>query len=290
MPNPLLARLGVTGALRVAPIGTVAPVDLSAWPAGWADLGYISDEGITEGRDENNEKFTPWQSNSPIRVETTSATETFQATLWETNYQVISLYYRKNAAAFTTGTGGLVSYTTGGKPPRDLRQFGVDVIDGTYARRIILPYAEVTERGELVYVSNSLIGYQVTITAYEGTDGVSTLRLHNEGWAIPVNEIQLITITGTPTGGTFTLTYAAQTTTAIAYNATAATVQAALEALSNIDPGDVVCTGGPLPGSSVTVTFNGRLAGTNVGQMTATASLVGGTTPTITVTTTVQGG
>ncbi len=190
-PNPELARLGVTGALRVAPLGTVAPTSMAAWPAGWVDLGYISDDGITEGREENQETFIPWQSNSPIRVETTSSTETFQATLWETNFDVISLYYRKGLTDMTETAGAagedpVVSFTVGGKPKRDLRAFGIDVIDGTYQRRIILPYAEVTERGDLTYVSNALIGYEVTITAYEGSDGVSTMRLYREGWTLPV--------------------------------------------------------------------------------------------------------
>jgi hypothetical protein len=43
-------------------------------------------------------------------------------------------------------------------------------------------------------------------------------------------------------GGTFTITYSGQTTAAIAYNATAAQVQSAIDALSNITPGDVVVT------------------------------------------------
>ncbi|HEY1466379.1 MAG TPA: hypothetical protein VGF11_04935, partial [Acidimicrobiales bacterium] len=57
------------------------------------------------------------------------------------------------------------------------------------------------------------------------------------------NAQQTVTITGGPTGGTFTLTYAGQTTTAIPYNATAAVVQAALIALTNIGPNDVTVTG-----------------------------------------------
>lgn len=105
------------------------------------------------------------------------------------------------------------------------------------------------------------------------------------------SEVQRITITGAPTGGTFTLTFNSQTTAGIAYNATASAVQSALEALSNINPGDVVCDGGPLPGSFVTVTFGGQYAGTDVTQMTASgAGLTGGTTPTVTVTTTTSGG
>lgn len=107
---------------------------------------------------------------------------------------------------------------------------------------------------------------------------------------IAQNEIQTITITGTPTGGSFTLTYSGQTTSAIAYNASAATVQAALEALSNIAVGDVACTGGTLPGTAVKVTFTGVFANTDVALMTATSGLTGGTTPAITITETKKGG
>ncbi|MGV3619114.1 MAG: hypothetical protein ACO1SV_27625 [Fimbriimonas sp.] len=51
------------------------------------------------------------------------------------------------------------------------------------------------------------------------------------------------TITVDATGGTFTLTYGGQTTAAIAENAAAATVQAALQALSTIGVGNIQVTG-----------------------------------------------
>lgn len=109
-----------------------------------------------------------------------------------------------------------------------------------------------------------------------------------EPYAAVTNEVQTATITGAPTGGTFTLTYSGQTTTAIAYNATAATVQTALEALSNLAPGDVVVTGNA--GGPYTLTFGGTLLGDNVASLTATASLTGGTTPGVTMATTTAGG
>lgn len=105
------------------------------------------------------------------------------------------------------------------------------------------------------------------------------------------SEQQTVTITGSPTGGTFTLTYAGQTTAAIAYNATAAAVRSALEALSNINVGEVTVTGGPGPDTPYVVTFSGNLAGEDVPQMTASgASLTGGDTPAVGVTTTTAGG
>ncbi|MGW1998145.1 hypothetical protein [Embleya sp. NPDC001921] len=110
-------------------------------------------------------------------------------------------------------------------------------------------------------------------------------------YAPKTSEVQTVTITGGPTGGTFTLTWSGQTTAAIAYNASAAVVQAALEALSNIGVGDVTCTGGPLPGTAVTVTFGGTLAYTDVAAMTASgASLTGGSSPAVVIATGTAGG
>lgn len=91
-----------------------------------------------------------------------------------------------------------------------------------------------------------------------------------------VNEIQSVAIADA-TSGTFTVTFEAQTTAAIGHDATAATVQTALEGLSNIDPGDVIVTGGPLGAAAVTVEFADALKASNRTQMTATSSLVGAT-------------
>lgn len=106
----------------------------------------------------------------------------------------------------------------------------------------------------------------------------------------PRSEVQTVTITGSPTGGTYTLTLSGQTTAAIAYNATAAQVKAALEALSNVNVGDVAAAGGPHPGTAIVVTFGGQYLGDDVAQMTATGSLTGGSSPAVAVATTTAGG
>ncbi len=103
------------------------------------------------------------------------------------------------------------------------------------------------------------------------------------------SEGQTVTITGTPTGGTFTLTLSGQTTAAIAYNAPAAAVKAALEGLTSVNVGDVTVTGGPGPGTPYVITFGGRYAGEDMPQMTATSSLTGGSSPAVAVTTSTAG-
>jgi hypothetical protein len=60
------------------------------------------------------------------------------------------------------------------------------------------------------------------------------------------DSVQQVQLTGAPTGGTFTLSFSGQTTAAIAYNASAATVQAALQGLSSIGSGNVLVAGAAL--------------------------------------------
>lgn len=97
---------------------------------------------------------------------------------------------------------------------------------------------------------------------------------------------QVLTLTGGATGGTFTLTYRSVTTSALAYNASAATVQAALEALSTIKAHNVAVSGSG--GGPWTVTPQGQLkvADFLVNLITGTISgLMGGSnyalTPTV---------
>jgi hypothetical protein len=102
------------------------------------------------------------------------------------------------------------------------------------------------------------------------------------------NETQQVAITGDPTGGTFTLTYSGQTTGAIAYNASGSAVQTALTALSNLRTGDVIVT--KTDDFEYSVEFTNSLQATNVAQMTASgASLTGGTSPAVGVTTLTAG-
>lgn len=102
------------------------------------------------------------------------------------------------------------------------------------------------------------------------------------------NEVQSVTITGAPTGGTFTLTYSGQTTSGIAYNAAASTVQTALTGLSTVGSGNASVTGSA--GGPYTVTFKGDLSGVDASAITASgAGLTGGTSPGVTIATDTAG-
>jgi len=104
--------------------------------------------------------------------------------------------------------------------------------------------------------------------------------------AINQDAIQTITLTGTPTGGTWTISYGGYTTTALAPNASASVVQAALVALTSIGTGN--CTVASPVAFNYTVTFTGTLGNKPIAPLTTDGHLLTPTT-TITVETTTPG-
>lgn len=90
-----------------------------------------------------------------------------------------------------------------------------------------------------------------------------------------LNEIQ--EISHAATAGTITLVFEGQTTTALSFNETAASLKTRLEALSNIAVDEVIVTGGPWPTAPLRIEFTGTLGNSNRTQITAgTNSLTGG--------------
>ena len=87
------------------------------------------------------------------------------------------------------------------------------------------------------------------------------------------NEVQTVEIDDDVSGGTFTLTYNGQTTGVIAYDANAAIVEAALEALSTLGLGTATVTGA----SPIwTVTFTGSMAATDAEILSGSGALLTG--------------
>lgn len=100
----------------------------------------------------------------------------------------------------------------------------------------------------------------------------------------PTNEVQTVTITGSPTGGNYKLKSGAdgEPTATINHNATAATLQSRLEAV--LGEGNVQVSGSA--GGPYTVTYVGDLAAEDVPALVLdTNSLTGGTAPSVDIST-----
>ena len=107
-------------------------------------------------------------------------------------------------------------------------------------------------------------------------------------YSYAADAVQDVALTGTVTGGTFTLTFDGDTTSAIAYNVSDATVESDLEALGDIGSGNVLVT--TALGTGWEIRFTGTLAGTYENQLTGNGTDLDGTLTGIAIDTISLGG
>lgn len=185
--------------------------------------------------------------------------------------------------ATPTQTKSLTKKTTHSRPYFRIEGQAINDVYGD--THVVIYKAKVTENLEGEFADGEFF---VTSCSGQGIgnedDNLYTFTWNETAESISAgqNEIQLVA--SSATGGTFTLTYSAQTTSALDWDSTAQEVEDALLALSNIAPGDVNVTGDV---GQWYVEFTGLLAATNVAQMTVdNTNLTGG----VAVVTTVQQG
>lgn len=168
----------------------------------------------------------------------------------------VSLFGAFNAAATPAGSGHAVT-------------LGVKVAGNTLntsAAEVEILTADVTGVTNAVVITpsqHSNAGY-----FYEG----DAVRVYTVGDVEGVNEITRIVLTAD--GGTWTITYSGQTTAALDWDASAAEIQAALEALSNIAVGDVEVTREFVDGdgNAIDIEWIGTKGETNITAPTTTVT------------------
>jgi hypothetical protein len=176
-PNTSNVLVGLTGGVRVAPVGTTAPAtSIATYAAGWTELGYISEDGITESNSSDATEIKAFQGGVTVRKVISSSETTFAFTIIETNKDVWALYYPGSTFATATGT----TTATIKVPAADPRAFAFDVVDGARHYRILVPKGEISERGDLVYKNDEAVGYEFTMTCYPASDGTVMIKLSDD--------------------------------------------------------------------------------------------------------------
>lgn len=168
-----LAVVGTNGGAWVAPLGTAQPADPESQPPSpWLAIGAISEDGLTNGIEEDTESFTPWGLSSPFRTVVTSSVRTFSFTAWETNRPIVrALQNRLEVADLVPDGEGIITYAESGTAEPDRRSWLFDVYDGTVWERFYVPEGEITERGEITFQQGEMSGYEWTISTYPDASG-----------------------------------------------------------------------------------------------------------------------
>ncbi|MEU2484104.1 phage tail protein [Streptomyces sp. NPDC052071] len=176
-------RVGLNGSIFIAPKGTTAPTDLdAAWDAGWVDLGYLSDDGVSMEYSTDSEDINAWQSLSPVRKVLTSVDMTLGFTAIELKTATMTLYF---PSATMTDIGGTVhKLSIPAAPTPDERAIGLEWLDGDIKNRLVIARGEVTERGAITIGRSAAVGLEMTVSAYADTAPEIAVWLSNDpAWA-----------------------------------------------------------------------------------------------------------
>lgn len=167
--NVTTGKPKVAGAVYVAPKGTTPPTDAStALASAFKDLGYISDDGVTNANSPDTESIKAWGGQT-VLVVTTEKSDTFQLTLLESlNADVLKTVYGSSNVTVGTSTIGVTANAT---EPEEAVFVIETVLRGGALKRIVIPCGKVKELGDIVYKDDEAIGYDVTIEAMPDSSG-----------------------------------------------------------------------------------------------------------------------
>lgn len=162
-------RVGVTGAVYMAPTGTALPTSIAgSLNAAFVDVGYLSEDGITLSNSVETTDLTAWQNAAVVRKIQTSHELSAAFSMLETNANSLELYFND----YTAGPGGTdaVVQVTGTQGWRGCMVIDI-TDDATNDVRIVLPDAQVIEFADINVVNGDAMQYGVTLTCYpDGSD------------------------------------------------------------------------------------------------------------------------
>lgn len=163
--------VGANGTVWTAPLGTAFPVTPTAAPAaGWVDLGYTNEDGLTVVDSKTLEPIAVWQLFYPARRLITERDFTVAYVLRQWAKATVELAY--GGATVTDLGSGVFRLDPPAPETIDDRQHMFDWVDGTKHYRLILPKGLVTENVESQITRTAAANLPITV-GVTGQDGVA---------------------------------------------------------------------------------------------------------------------
>ena len=214
--------------IYLAPIGTPLPTTINgALDGAFQDVGWLHSDGITETFTGSKSEIRGHQGARVVRarIETPGTTISFHAL--ESKAQTKALRYVEKSASVAAGVR-TVRRSPGQKvSPRVAVVDVFDADDVTVKERWVFDRIEISPDGDRVFSNSDIAGFPFL------ADVIGDYTVY-EGSPAPIGTAWTLTVTGTPSAGTYAVSVNGATTAPIAYNATPAVVATAINALAGI--------------------------------------------------------
>lgn len=182
--NVVAGRPLTTGGVLIGPSGTTLPTDAQTeLDEAMVAAGYIGEDGLVENADRTTDKIKAW-GGDVVKVVQTDFSCTYQFTFIESlNTTVLKATYGDDNVATTdpttdSGTLNAVSISSDTLPHS---VFVFEVKDGDARIRIVVPDGQVTTVGEVTYSDSTVVGYQVTVEAFQDENGKNAYKYCDDG-------------------------------------------------------------------------------------------------------------
>jgi len=166
--NVHTGRPNVGGAIFTAAAGTPVPADAtSPLPNAFVELGYASEEGITNTIETETNAVNAWGGDEVLN-EITNRSEGFNFKLIETSTETLKEVY--GAQNVSVGADGTAVLHNASALPERVHVYEILMGSGQ-VKRIVVPRVKTTELGDVVYNGSDPIGYELTLAALPDADG-----------------------------------------------------------------------------------------------------------------------
>lgn len=182
--NVISGKAKATGAVFRGPLDVAAPTDAtSPLDTKLLCLGYAGEDGLTETTDRSTDKIKAWGGDT-VKIVQTEHSVTYKVVLIEEgNPEVLKAVYgdanvETATATKTTGTLHKVKVNSTVLPPA---AWDFEMAEAATTVRVFLPKGQVSSVGDVQYVDEGVISYEVEIEALPDEHGVKAYKFIDMG-------------------------------------------------------------------------------------------------------------
>ncbi|MFF2852689.1 phage tail protein [Streptomyces sp. NPDC058001] len=177
--------VGTAGKAYAAEVGSTFPTGPEiAWGSDFADMGFITPDGLEEALEEERTQLDAWGEDAPVVDLAKKRTQTFKLVFRETTAQLLSLYYQVQFANMTSTAAAVgppakkqfISFGSGSTQDTVEIALGLDVLMSGKRHRIMIARCGVSDRGARKHSADDSSNYELTFTALAAPGGAQSVQ------------------------------------------------------------------------------------------------------------------